>query len=308
MLPAADQTAPRLSHLQALEAQAIHIMREVVAEAQRPVFLYSVGKDSAVMLHLALKAFYPAPPPFPFLHIASGWDFADLLAHRDKMVARYGLQLIVASAPEADRALVTPFNAGAGVYAETLLTGPLKAAITAHGFDAAFGGGRRDEEKSRAKERIVSFRSASHHWDPKNQRPELWNLYNLRLSPGASMRVFPLSNWTESDIWAYIAQEAIDIVPLYFAAMRPTIKRGGQILVVDDDRMQLEPGEAAKLRMVRFRTLGCYPLTGAMCSTAADLPAVIAEMQAATTSERDGRMIDVGPAASMELKKQAGYF
>lgn len=299
---------PPLSHLQALEAQAIHIMREVAVQAQRPVFLYSVGKDSGVMLHLALKAFYPAPPPFPFLHIASGWDFADLLRHRDKMVARYGLQLIVASASDADRALVTPFNASADVYAETLLTGPLKAAINAHGFDAAFGGGRRDEEKSRAKERIVSFRSASHHWNPKNQRPELWNLYNLHLAPGTSMRVFPLSNWTEGDIWAYIAQEAIDIVPLYFAAMRPAITRGGQIIVVDDDRMQLEPGEAPALRMVRFRTLGCYPLTGAMPSVAADLPAVIAEMQAATTSERNGRMIDVGAAASMELKKQAGYF
>jgi sulfate adenylyltransferase subunit 2 len=306
ILPAQPQ--PRPTHLQTLEAQAIHIMREVVAEAQRPVFLYSVGKDSAVMLHLALKAFYPAPPPFPFLHIASGWDFADLLAHRDKMVARHGLDLIVASASDADQARVTPFTAGADVYAETLLTGPLKAALTAHGFDAAFGGGRRDEEKSRAKERIMSFRSTSHHWDPKNQRPELWDLYNLRLSPGESIRVFPLSNWTEADIWAYIAQETIDIVPLYLAAPRPTVERGGQIIVLDDDRMALAPGEAATLRSVRFRTLGCWPLTGAVESTAADLPSVIAEMQASTTSERHGRMIDVGAAASMEQKKQAGYF
>ncbi|MFZ4381081.1 MAG: sulfate adenylyltransferase subunit CysD [Sandarakinorhabdus sp.] len=298
----------RLSHLQALEAQAIHIMREVVAEAQRPVFLYSVGKDSAVMLHLALKAFYPAPPPFPFLHIASGWDFADLLAHRDKMVARHGLDLIVASASDADRARVTPFTAGADVYAETLLTGPLKAALDAHGFDAAFGGGRRDEEKSRAKERIFSVRSASHHWDPKNQRPELWSLYNLKLTPGQSLRVFPLSNWTEADIWAYIAREAIDIVPLYLAAKRPTVERGGQIIVVDDDRMALAPGEVPEIRSVRFRTLGCWPLTGAVDSTAADLRSVIAEMAASTTSERHGRMIDVGAAASMEQKKQAGYF
>lgn len=307
-LHVSDTDLPRLTHLQALEAQAIHIMREVAAEAQRPVFLYSVGKDSAVMLHLALKAFHPSPPPFPFLHIASGWDFADLLRHRDKMVARHGLDLIVASASEVDRARVTPFTAEADVYAETLLTGPLKAALDAHGFDAAFGGGRRDEEKSRAKERIFSVRSASHHWDPKNQRPELWDLYNLKLTPGQSLRVFPLSNWTEADIWAYIAQEAIDIVPLYLAAERPTVERSGQIIVLDDHRMALAPGEVPVTRRVRFRTLGCWPLTGAVESDAADLPAVLAEMAASRVSERHGRMIDVGAAASMEQKKQAGYF
>jgi sulfate adenylyltransferase subunit 2 len=297
-----------LTHLDTLEAEAIHIMREVAAEALRPVFLYSVGKDSAVMLHLALKAFHPAPPPFPFLHIASGWDFADLLELRDRMVARHGLDLIVASASPEDRAAVTPFAARADVYAETLLTGPLKAALSRHGFDAAFGGGRRDEERSRAKERIVSVRSASHHWNPKDQRPELWNLYNLRHGDGESLRVFPLSNWTELDIWQYIAREQIEIVPLYKAALRPTVERGGQIIVLDDDRLALAPGEQPIMRMVRFRTLGCWPLTGAVASEASDVPGIISEMLGSRLSERHGRMIDVGADASMEQKKQAGYF
>ncbi|WP_164157073.1 sulfate adenylyltransferase subunit CysD [Sandarakinorhabdus rubra] len=295
-----------LAHLDALEAEAIHLMREVVAECRRPVMLWSVGKDSAVMLHLALKAFHPAPPPFPFLHVASGWDFADLIAHRDATVAAHGLDLIIASAPPEERAAITPFTASSDVYAETLLTNPLKAALAEHGFDAAFGGGRRDEERARAKERMVSLRSASQHWDPKDQRPELWNLYNLKCGPGESCRVFPLSNWTELDVWHYIAREGISIVPLYKAALRPTVERGGRLIVVDDDRMP--PGEAPRLRMVRFRTLGCWPLTGAFPSEAADIEAIIAEMAAATTSERAGRLIDDGAAASMEAKKRAGYF
>jgi sulfate adenylyltransferase subunit 2 len=297
-----------LNHIEALEAEAIHILREVVAEAHRPVMLYSVGKDSAVMLHLALKAFHPAPLPFPVLHVASGWDFADLIAHRDRMVARHGLELIVASADAETRASITPFSAPADVYAEHLLTGPLKAALDAHGFDAAFGGGRRDEERSRAKERIVSVRGAGHRWDPRAQRPELWTLYNLRCGDGETLRVFPLSNWTERDIWHYIARERIDIVPLYYAALRPTIEREGQILVLDDDRLALAPGEAPVQRMVRFRTLGCWPLTGAMDSQAADLDAIVAEMLASTLSERQGRLIDREGMATMEQKKQAGYF
>jgi sulfate adenylyltransferase subunit 2 len=298
----------RLTHLQALESESIHIMREVAAEVARPVFLYSGGKDSAVMLHLARKAFFPAPPPFPFLHIATGWDFADLIAHRDAIVAQHQLQLIVAMAPDATRVRVTLFTAGADVYADALLTGPLKAALDEHGFEAAFGGGRRDEEKSRAKERIFSFRAPGHHWNPRDQRPELWNLYNLNRAPGETIRVFPLSNWTEADVWDYIAHERIDVVPLYFAAMRPVIERHGRLLMVDDDRLPLRPGEAPQLRNVRFRTLGCYPLSGAIESAAIDVAAVQDEMHRSTMSERQGRLIDQAGLASMEQKKQAGYF
>lgn len=300
--------APPLTHLQRLEAESIHIMREVVAEAERPVFLYSVGKDSAVMLHLALKAFYPAPPPFPFLHIASGWDFADLLRLRDKQAARYGLELIVHHNAEGAAAGINPFDTPLPVYTDTMLTGALKAALDAGGYDAAFGGGRRDEEKSRAKERIFSFRNSSHGWDPKNQRPELWNLYNARKNTGESIRVFPLSNWTELDIWQYILAENIEIVPLYYAARRPTVMRDGLLLVVDDERMELRPGERAVERSVRFRTLGCYPHTGAVESGADTLPHIIQEMLLTTTSERHGRAVDKHQAASMERKKQEGYF
>jgi sulfate adenylyltransferase subunit 2 len=297
-----------LTHLQRLEAESIHIMREVVAQADKPVMLYSVGKDSAVMLHLARKAFYPAPPPFPMLHVASGWDFADLLIHRDKTVREYGLQLIVAQNEQAEEQGINPFDTGSALYSQAQLTDPLKRALTAHGFDAAFGGGRRDEEKARAKERIFSFRTAAHRWDPKNQRPELWNLYNAKKSKSESIRVFPISNWTELDIWQYIALENIDIVPLYFSQKRPTVERDGMILVVDDDRFRLESGEEPAVRSVRFRTLGCYPLTGATESTATDMNLIIQEMLLATSSERQGRAIDKGQSASMEDKKQEGYF
>ncbi len=297
-----------LTHLQRLEAEAIHIMREVVAEAERPVFLYSVGKDSAVMLHIALKAFYPAPPPFPFLHIASGWDFQDLLALRDRQAARYGLDLIVHHNAEAAAEGINPIDTPTGVYSRLMLTDALKTALDAGGFDAAFGGGRRDEEKARAKERIFSFRTASHGWDPKQQRPELWSLYNARKAKGESIRVFPLSNWTELDIWQYILAENIEIVPLYFAAERPTIERDGLLLVVDDARLALRPGERILRQSVRFRTLGCYPLTGAVPSEATTLPDIIQEMLLTRTSERQGRAVDKDQAASMEKKKQEGYF
>jgi sulfate adenylyltransferase subunit 2 len=297
-----------LTHLERLEAESIHIFREVVAEAENPVMLYSVGKDSSVMLHLARKAFYPAPVPFPMLHVASGWDFSDLLTHRDKTVREYGLELIIAQNDEAAAQGINPFDTGSALYSQAQLTDPLKRALDAHGFDAAFGGGRRDEEKARAKERVFSFRTVAHRWDPKNQRPELWNLYNAKKHKGESIRVFPLSNWTELDIWQYIALEKIDIVPLYFAAPRPTVERDGMILVVDDDRFPMEPGEAPVLRSVRFRTLGCYPLTGATLSTATDMNRIIQEMLLATSSERQGRAIDKGQSASMEDKKQEGYF
>lgn len=297
-----------LTHLQRLESEAIHIMREVVAEAAKPVMLYSVGKDSAVMLHLARKAFYPAPPPFPMLHIASGWDFQDVLAHRDKTVKEYGLDLIVQHNQEAADSGVNPFDAGAGVYSQMMLIDPLKQALTEHGFDAAFGGGRRDEEKSRAKERIFSFRSASHRWDPKNQRPELWKLYNMRKAKEESIRVFPLSNWTELDIWQYIHLEKIDIVPLYYSSRRPTVERDGLLIVADDKRFRFEDGEQPVEKIVRFRTLGCYPLTGAVESDAETLPEIIKEMLLATTSERQGRAVDHDLTASMEKKKQEGYF
>ena len=297
-----------LTHLDRLEAESIHIMREVVAEAENPVFLYSVGKDSSVMLHLAAKAFYPSPPPFPFLHIESGWDFRDLITHRDRMARQYRLELLVERDRDAARQGINPFDTPTGAYAQMMLIDPLKAALERHGFDVAFGGARRDEEKARAKERIFSFRSASHGWDPKNQRPELWNLYNARKARGETIRVFPLSNWTELDIWQFILREDIPIVPLYLADERPTIERDGLILMVDDDRMRLTPRDIVTRRQIRFRTLGCYPLTGATESEAQSLQQVIQEMLLATTSERQGRAVDHDEAASMEKKKQAGYF
>ncbi len=295
-----------LTHLQRLEAEAIHIMREVVAEAENPVMLYSVGKDSAVMLHLAKKAFHPAPPPFPLMHVDTTWKFRDMYALRDRAARRAGMQLIVYQNPEAVRRGINPFDHG-GLHTDMWKTEGLKQALDQHGFDAAFGGARRDEEKSRAKERIFSFRTASHRWDPKNQRPELWRVFNARKAKGESMRVFPLSNWTELDIWQYIHLENIEIVPLYFAAPRPTVIRDGLMLMVDDDRFPLN-GEEPVTRSVRFRTLGCYPLTGAVESTADTLPQIIQEMLLTTTSERQGRAIDHDQAASMEKKKQEGDF
>jgi sulfate adenylyltransferase subunit 2 len=297
-----------LTHLQRLEAESIHILREVVAEADNPVMLYSIGKDSSVMLHLALKAFHPAPPPFPLLHIASGWDFAAMIAHRDMMVARHSLRLIVQHNDAAAAAGINPFDTPTPLYTRLMLTDMLKAALDAGGFDAAFGGGRRDEEKARAKERIFSFRNAQHVWDPRNQRPELWRLYNARKARGESIRVFPLSNWTELDIWQYIALEQVPLVPLYLAAPRPTVTRDGMILMVDDDRMAIRPGEVVTERAIRFRTLGCYPLSGAVASSADTLPLVIQEMLLSTASERIGRAVDHDASASMEKKKAEGYF
>ncbi len=298
----------QLTHLERLEAESIHIMREVVAEAQNPVMLYSVGKDSAVMLHVARKAFYPSPPPFPLLHVDTTWKFQDMYALRDRMAAEAGMELIVYQNPEAKARGINPFDHGA-LHTDMWKTEGLKQALDLHGFDAAFGGARRDEEKSRAKERIFSFRTASHGWDPKNQRPELWNLYNARKAKGESIRVFPLSNWTELDIWQYIMAEKIEIVPLYLAAKRPTVERDGLLLMVDDDRFPLEPGETPEMRSIRFRTLGCYPLTGAVESEAATLSEVVQEMLLTTTSERQGRAIDKDEGgAGMEKKKQEGYF
>jgi sulfate adenylyltransferase subunit 2 len=297
-----------LTHLDRLEAEAIHIMREVVAECERPVMLYSVGKDSAVMLHLARKAFFPSPPPFPLLHVDTTWKFRDMYRLRDRMACESGMELLVHRNPDAEARGINPFDHGA-LHTDLWKTEGLKQALDLHGFDAAFGGARRDEEKSRAKERVFSFRSANHRWDPKNQRPELWNLYNARKAKGESIRVFPISNWTELDIWQYIAAEDIPIVPLYFAAPRPTVERDGTLLMVDDDRLRLLPGEEPVTRSIRFRTLGCYPLTGAVESEAATLPDVIREMLLTTTSERQGRAIDRDAGdASMEKKKQEGYF
>jgi sulfate adenylyltransferase subunit 2 len=295
-----------LTHLARLEAESIHILREVVAEAERPVMLYSIGKDSAVMLHLAKKAFYPAPPPFPLLHVDTTWKFRDMYALRDKAARDAGMELLVHRNPEAEARGINPFDHG-GLHTDMWKTEGLKQALDKYGFDAAFGGARRDEEKSRAKERVFSFRSASHRWDPKAQRPELWRLYNAKKAKGESMRVFPISNWTELDIWQYIRAEGIEIVPLYFAAPRPTVVRGGLTLMVDDDRFPLD-GEVPVERSIRFRTLGCYPLTGAVESEAATLDEVIQEMLLTTTSERQGRAIDHDQAASMEKKKQEGYF
>jgi sulfate adenylyltransferase subunit 2 len=298
----------RLTHLDRLEAESIHIMREVVAETERPVMLYSVGKDSAVMLHLARKAFHPAPPPFPLLHVDTTWKFRDMYALRDKAAREAGMELLVYQNPEARERGINPFDHGA-LHTDMWKTEGLKQALDKHGFDAAFGGARRDEEKSRAKERIFSFRTASHGWDPKNQRPELWNLYNARKHKGESIRVFPLSNWTELDIWQYIMAEGIEIVPLYMAAPRPTVERDGLLLMVDDERFPLAPGEEPQMRSIRFRTLGCYPLTGAVESEAATLAEVVQEMLLTTTSERQGRAIDKDAGgAGMEKKKQEGYF
>ncbi|PTQ66238.1 sulfate adenylyltransferase subunit CysD [Celeribacter persicus] len=295
-----------LTHLQKLEAESIHIMREVVAEAENPVMLYSVGKDSAVMLHLAKKAFYPSPPPFPLLHVDTTWKFQDMYKLRDKAAKDAGMELLIYQNPEAKERGINPFDHGA-LHTDMWKTEGLKQALDKYGFDAAFGGARRDEEKARAKERVFSFRSANHRWDPKNQRPELWHLYNARKAKGESVRVFPISNWTELDIWQYIHLEGIEIVPLYFSAPRPTVIRDGLILMVDDDRFPLN-GEEPVMRSVRFRTLGCYPLTGAVESEAKTLPEVIQEMLLTTTSERQGRAIDHDQAASMEKKKQEGYF
>ncbi|WP_076068744.1 sulfate adenylyltransferase subunit CysD [Sphingomonas montana] len=304
----ATAPAPQtLTHLQRLEAESIHILREVVAEAERPVMLYSVGKDSAVMLHLARKAFYPAPPPFPLLHVDTTWKFRDMYALRDRMAAESGMELLVHRNPDAEARGINPFDHG-GLHTDMWKTEGLRQALDKYGFDAAFGGARRDEEKSRAKERVFSFRTATHRWDPKTQRPELWRLYNARKAKGESMRVFPISNWTELDIWQYIQAEAIPIVPLYFAAPRPTVERDGMLLMVDDDRFRLAPGEVPVDRSIRFRTLGCYPLTGAVESEATTLPQVIQEMLLTTTSERQGRAIDHDQSGSMEKKKQEGYF
>ena len=296
-----------LTHLDRLEAESIHIMREVVAEAARPVMLYSMGKDSAVMLQLARKAFFPAPPPFPLLHVDTTWKFRDMYALRDRAAAEAGMELIVHRNPDALARGINPFDHGS-LHTDLWKTEGLRQALDAGGYDAAFGGARRDEEKSRAKERVFSFRSASHRWDPKRQRPELWRLYNARTRAGESMRVFPLSNWTELDIWQYIRREALEIVPLYLAAPRPTVERDGMLLMVDVDRFPLRPEERVVERSIRFRTLGCYPLTGAVESNAATLDAVIQEMLLTTTSERQGRAIDHDGAASMERKKQEGYF
>jgi sulfate adenylyltransferase subunit 2 len=297
-----------LTHLEQLEAESIHIMREVVAEADKPVMLYSIGKDSAVMLHLALKAFHPAKPPFPLLHVDTTWKFREMYAFRDRMARELGVDLIVHVNREGLEMKINPFTHGSAIHTDVMKTQGLKQALDAHGFDAAFGGARRDEEKSRAKERIFSFRSAQHHWDPKNQRPELWRVYNCRKQRGESIRVFPLSNWTELDVWQYIHQEGIPVVPLYFAKPRPIVERDGALIMVDDDRMPLAAGEAPSMRTVRFRTLGCYPLTGAIESAADSVAAIIEEMLVSRTSERQGRVIDHDATASMEKKKQEGYF
>jgi sulfate adenylyltransferase subunit 2 len=300
--------AGRLTHLQRLEAESIHILREVVAECERPVMLYSVGKDSAVMLHLARKAFFPSPPPFPLLHVDTTWKFKAMYKLRDQMSRESGMELLVYQNPEAAALGINPFDHGA-LHTDMWKTEGLKQALDKYGFDAAFGGARRDEEKSRAKERVFSFRSVNHRWDPKNQRPELWNLYNARKAKGESIRIFPISNWTELDIWQYIQLNDVPIVPLYFAAKRPTVERDGMLLMVDDDRFPLAPGEMPALRSIRFRTLGCYPLTGAVESEAATLSEVIQEMLLTTTSERQGRTIDKDAGgAGMEKKKQEGYF
>lgn len=307
-LPAVLTTPARLTHLQRLEAESIHIMREVAAQFHKPVMLYSVGKDSSVLLHLAMKAFYPSKPPFPLLHVDTTWKFREMIEFRDRTAQELGIDLMVHINRDGVRQGIGPFTHGSAVHTDVMKTQALKQALNAHGFDAAFGGARRDEEKSRAKERIFSFRTASHRWEPKNQRPELWSLYNGRINKGESIRVFPLSNWTELDIWQYIHQENIPVVPLYFAKPRPVVERDGTLIMVDDDRMPLKPGETPEMAWVRFRTLGCYPLTGAVRSTAATLPEIIREMLLSTSSERQGRVIDQDAAASMEAKKQEGYF
>lgn len=296
-----------LTHLEQLEAEAIYIMREVAAECEKPVMLYSIGKDSSVMLHLALKAFYPEKPPFPFLHIDTTWKFREMIAFRDETAKRLGIEMLVYTNEEGVRQGINPFDHGAA-YTDIMKTQALKQALDLYGFTAAFGGGRRDEEKSRAKERIFSFRNAQHAWDPKNQRPEMWKLYNTKIKKGESIRVFPLSNWTEKDIWQYIRRENIDIVPFYFAKERPVVYRDGNIIMVDDDRMKLRPDEKVEWKKVRFRTLGCYPLTGGVESEADTLDAIIEETLQAITSERTSRVIDHEAAGSMERRKREGYF
>ncbi len=304
---AASPSPATLTHLQRLEAESIHILREVVAECERPVMLYSIGKDSSVMLHLAAKAFYPSKPPFPLLHVDTTWKFQEMYKMRERAPREYGFELLVHQNPEAKAQGINPFDHGP-LHTDMWKTQGLKQALDKYGFDAAFGGGRRDEEKSRAKDRILSFRTAQHVWDPKNQRPELWKLYNAKKRPGESFRAFPISNWTELDIWQYIMLENIPVVPLYFAAERPVVERDGQLIMVDDERMRLKPGEVPMLKKIRFRTQGCYPLTGAVESEAETLPQIIQEMLLATTSERQGRVIDHDQSASMEKKKREGYF
>ena len=304
-------TATRVAlaaQLRRLEAESIGIIREVAAEFRNPVMLYSIGKDSGVMLHLAMKAFYPSKPPFPLLHVDTGWKFRDMIRHRDGIVARYGVQLLVHTNAEGVARGINPISSGSQLHTQVMKTEALKQALDKWDFDAAFGGARRDEEKSRAKERVFSFRSAGHVWDPRNQRPELWNLYNTRIAKGETIRVFPLSNWTELDIWQYTRAEDIPVVPLYFAAPRPVVKRDGLLIMRDDDRMPLLPGEVEETRQVRFRSLGCYPLSAAIESDAQSLDDIIAEMMATRTSERSGRLIDNDEAASMERKKREGYF
>ena len=298
----------RRSHLRALEAESIHIFREVAAEFRNPVMMYSIGKDSSVMLHLAMKAFQPGRPPFPLLHVDTTWKFREMIAFRDQRAAELGLDLIVHTNQEGVRDNINPFTHGSSFYTDTMKTEALKQALTQYKFDCAIGGARRDEEKSRAKERIMSFRTSTHRWDPKNQRPELWNLYNCRIKTGESVRAFPISNWTELDIWEYILMEEIPIVPLYFSAKRPVVERNGQLIMVDDDRLPLDPGEPVQERNVRFRTLGCYPLTAAVESEATTLQEIVAETLIARTSERQGRIIDHDQSGSMEKKKQEGYF
>ncbi len=297
-----------VTHLRQLEAESIHIIREVAAEFENPVMLYSIGKDSSVMLRLALKAFYPARPPFPLMHIDTTWKFREMIAFRDQMAAEYGFDLLVHVNEEGVQQGISPFTHGSALYTDIMKTEGLKQALDKYRFDAAFGGARRDEEKSRAKERIFSFRSANHRWDPKNQRPELWNLYNTKVKPGESIRVFPISNWTELDVWQYIHLEQIPIVPLYYAKQRPVVERNGMLILLDDERLELQPGEQVQMKSVRFRTLGCYPLTGAIESTAVTLPEIIQEMLLTRTSERQGRLIDHDQAGSMEKKKHEGYF
>jgi sulfate adenylyltransferase subunit 2 len=298
----------RLTQLDVLEAESIHIIREVAADFEKPVMLYSIGKDSSVMLHLAMKAFHPSTPPFPLLHVDTTWKFREMIQFRDRTVRELGLELLVHTNQEGLDAGVTPFTHGSSKYTDIMKTAALRQALSKYRFDAAFGGARRDEEKSRAKERIFSFRDANHRWDPKNQRPELWRLYNTRVKRGESIRVFPLSNWTELDVWLYIHREQIPVVPLYFAKKRPIVDRDGLLIMVDDDRLPLNAGEKPRQEVVRFRTLGCYPLTGAIRSTAANVPEIIEEMLVATTSERQGRAIDFDQAGSMERKKREGYF
>jgi sulfate adenylyltransferase subunit 2 len=297
-----------MTHLEQLEAESIHIIREVVAEFENPVMLYSIGKDSSVMLHLARKAFYPAKLPFPLMHIDTTWKFKEMVEFRDRMAHEYGFDLLVYTNMDGVKQGISPFKHGSALYTDVMKTEGLKQALDKYKFDAAFGGARRDEEKSRAKERIFSFRTSTHQWDPKNQRPELWDIYNARVNPGESIRAFPISNWTELDIWQYIHLEQIPIVPLYYSKVRPVVERDGTLIMLDDERMELLPGEQVEHKSVRFRTLGCYPLTGAVESTATTLPEIIQEMLLVKTSERQGRVIDHDSAGSMEKKKQEGYF